>query len=514
VAAFTNGSLRIVASESDDAIGGRELDAGIARFFADEFKAKTGVDAAAEMAAAMGTTASKLSAAETERAYVLLEAVHMWEMAVWVFVRVPHAADITCVTRGDLPTGLSLAKSVTGVQLGNKGGVGIAFRWRETSLAFVMCHLPARPDLVRLRKREADYRALVRRLKLDTSMLGAQAGMDWVHTHDHVFFFGDANYRVELPFERTVSLVSSRQFGAIMAHDQMVKEMGKGRAFVGFYEGRVDFPPTYRWLRERSEFSWKRGQTPSYTDRVLHRSLPGCASAVTLHDYTSGSNLFVSDHRPVSASYSLGVRRYYCAPSPPLGYCPYPVPSFFAQVDAATMPVPVLLLQGLKLSGVSALTAPAGVYLKIWAPWSDGQPIVCGTMSAQGLTGANKEALRTLKGELAEEAKATRKAEVAKAKEAKAKVRMRRERAGASGGELPTPPPPPPLPTRHPLNLRMRHLYSCPDLVAGQGGVQAAREGQEGRQVCVGQRGYRRQVQGRGGRQVQGRQGRGRRRRL
>ena len=45
VAAFTNGSLRIVASESDDSIGGRELDAAIARFFADEFKAKTGVDA-------------------------------------------------------------------------------------------------------------------------------------------------------------------------------------------------------------------------------------------------------------------------------------------------------------------------------------------------------------------------------------------------------------------------------------------------------------------------------------
>ena len=43
-----------------------------------------------------------------------------------------------------------------------------------------------------------------------------------------------------------VSLVKSKQYGAIMAHDQMVKEMGKGRVFVGFYEGRVDFAPTYR----------------------------------------------------------------------------------------------------------------------------------------------------------------------------------------------------------------------------------------------------------------------------
>lgn len=45
VAAFTNGSLRILASETDDSIGARELDNAIARYFADEFKAKTGIDA-------------------------------------------------------------------------------------------------------------------------------------------------------------------------------------------------------------------------------------------------------------------------------------------------------------------------------------------------------------------------------------------------------------------------------------------------------------------------------------
>jgi hypothetical protein len=243
-----------------------------------------------------------------------------------VFVRVPHAVDVTNVAHGDVPTGLSLAKAVTGVQLGNKGGVGVSFRWRDTTLAFVMCHLPARPDITRLRKREADYKTLVRRLKLESTGLAVQGGLDFVHAHDHVFFFGDANYRVELPFERAVSLVKSKQYGSIMAHDQMVKEMGKGRVFVGFYEGRVDFAPTYRWLRDKEEFSWKRGQTPSFTDRVLHRSLPGVAAHVSLSDYYAGTSLFGSDHRPVGASYTLAVRRYYAAPAPPLYYCPYPVP--------------------------------------------------------------------------------------------------------------------------------------------------------------------------------------------
>lgn len=45
VAAFTNQSLKIVASASDDSIGGREIDAAIAHWFAGEFKAKSGLDA-------------------------------------------------------------------------------------------------------------------------------------------------------------------------------------------------------------------------------------------------------------------------------------------------------------------------------------------------------------------------------------------------------------------------------------------------------------------------------------
>jgi hypothetical protein len=46
----------------------------------DKDKPKTPADIAAEMAAAMGTTASKLSAGDSERAYVLLDFVNMWEM--------------------------------------------------------------------------------------------------------------------------------------------------------------------------------------------------------------------------------------------------------------------------------------------------------------------------------------------------------------------------------------------------------------------------------------------------
>jgi len=60
---------------------------------------------------------------------------------------------------------------------------------------------------------------------------------------------------------------------------------------------------------------------PSYTDRVLWKSLPGFKGNVTLDDYTSCPAFATSDHKPVRAS----------LPCPPLSLTPRPSP---AQVRA------------------------------------------------------------------------------------------------------------------------------------------------------------------------------------
>lgn len=67
------------------------------------------------------------------------------------------------------------------------------------------------------------------------------------------------------------------------------------RVLSGFTEGRIDFAPSYRWERDVEEFSWKRGQAPSYTDRVFHRSLPGVASLLRQTAYKSATFMFGSD---------------------------------------------------------------------------------------------------------------------------------------------------------------------------------------------------------------------------
>ena len=45
-----------------------------------------------------------------------------------------------------------------------------------------------------------------------------------------------------------------------VAADQLKREMKAGNVFGGFREGAINFPPTYRWMRDKMEFSNKRNQ--------------------------------------------------------------------------------------------------------------------------------------------------------------------------------------------------------------------------------------------------------------
>lgn len=128
------------------------------------------------------------------RCYSLVAFESMWELGLWVFVRTVHCNDITCVTSGYEATGISLAKELTGKQFGNKGGVAVSFLWCDVPLCFVNSHLAARPT--RVKERESDYCQIADRLRIGPSH---DPGLDLLHQHDHVFWFGDLNYRVCAP---------------------------------------------------------------------------------------------------------------------------------------------------------------------------------------------------------------------------------------------------------------------------------------------------------------------------
>ena len=80
----------------------------------------------------------------------------------------------------------------------------------------------------------------------------------------------------------------------------------------GFVEGELSFRPTYKFdpvepvmpvVREPRKYSAHKDRTPSWTDRVLMRPLPG--HAITQTNYDSAWKVTSSDHDPVFAEYDV-----------------------------------------------------------------------------------------------------------------------------------------------------------------------------------------------------------------
>ena len=75
--------------------------------------------------------------------------------------------------------------------MGNKGACGASLSFVDcSSVAFVSCHLAARPE--RVKQRNDDYRAICRGLNL-----GGDRNLGLPDQFDHVFWLGDLNYRID-----------------------------------------------------------------------------------------------------------------------------------------------------------------------------------------------------------------------------------------------------------------------------------------------------------------------------
>ena len=91
--------------------------------------------------------------------------------------------------------------------------------------------------------------------------------------------------------------------------DQLNIERAKRNVFASFSEGALDFPPTYKYQPGTDVYDQrpeKKVRPPAWCDRVLWQA-PADNSAAQLLSYRR-SELNPSDHKPVSASFSLDLR--------------------------------------------------------------------------------------------------------------------------------------------------------------------------------------------------------------
>jgi hypothetical protein len=83
--------------------------------------------------------------------------------------------------------------------------------------------------------------------------------------YNRSFWMGDLNYRIDLPRAEVVERAGKREWEALLAADQLVRERGAGRVFQGYTEGPIAFAPSYKF------------------DRTLTAR---CCTGLTLHCYT------------------------------------------------------------------------------------------------------------------------------------------------------------------------------------------------------------------------------------
>ncbi|KAF8430424.1 hypothetical protein L210DRAFT_3651845 [Boletus edulis BED1] len=207
---------------------------------------------------------------------------------------------------------IATVKRGMGGHYGNKGGIIARFVIDDSSLCFINCHLAAGQHHVR--QRNADVAAFLEETDVfpaesdEFEFVGGGDG-SMVLDHEIVFLNGDMNYRIDQRRDAVISAIQSNDLDALLTYDQLHREMKHNRAFRlrAFREGPLTFAPTYKYDRHSNTFDTsEKRRVPAWCDRVLWRSRD--EGRVTLMDYRRWE-VNVSDHRPVSASFRVTVKK-------------------------------------------------------------------------------------------------------------------------------------------------------------------------------------------------------------
>ncbi|KAF9351436.1 hypothetical protein BGX26_010562 [Mortierella sp. AD094] len=216
-------------------------------------------------------------------------------------------------------TASSAGVGIMGV-LGNKGGVSIRIRYKDSYLCFIGSHLAA--DTSQLERRNQDYQEICRRLAFPSSgsyditkspavnaAISVGNKMVSIFDCDHTIWAGDLNYRLGLPEDQVKNLLKSNDYDTLLKYDQLASQRTLLKAFSEFEEHPINFQPTYKYDVGTSTWdSSEKRRVPSYTDRILWRSKSPDKDSVEPHFYKSHMELLISDHKPVSKFLKLKVK--------------------------------------------------------------------------------------------------------------------------------------------------------------------------------------------------------------
>ena len=141
----------------------------------------------------------------------------------------------------------------------------VSFRFKDTSIAFVNAHFAAHQGMVKARN--DDYHTVV-------------SGMhDILNKFDHLFWFGDLNYRCDYgdqggarsPSKELHSemcdKIANGSLQTLFETDQLTSSMRNNDIFVNFEQAVPSFRPTFKVLRDVKDCEYDPKRSPAWTDR-------------------------------------------------------------------------------------------------------------------------------------------------------------------------------------------------------------------------------------------------------
>ncbi|MQL86299.1 hypothetical protein Taro_018839 [Colocasia esculenta] len=204
--------------------------------------------------------------------------------------------------------------------LGNKGSISISMLLHQTSFCFICCHLTSGQKEGDELRRNADVLEILRKTRFpQVDGPGGQRSPETILKHEYVFVFnwlirlvriiwlGDLNYRIALSFRMAKALVEMHNWKALLEKDQLRGEQRSGRVFIGWKEGTIYFPPTYKYSSNSDRYSGEsihlkeKRRTPAWCDRILWYG-----KGLNQLSYVRGESRF-SDHRPVYSIFTAEV---------------------------------------------------------------------------------------------------------------------------------------------------------------------------------------------------------------
>jgi hypothetical protein len=258
--------------------------------------------------------------------------------------------------------------------ISGNGGLVIKLGVRGTLLCFVSCNLageattqstaerPVSPPLGTVAGTAADQTAAakIERAAMRATSLAARNAdaiaiiggsvaigrpdLDLASQFDHTFCMGSLSYQLDMKRvkwfpnkataeeERTILTRTLEQLRGtdhnhkeavvtLRAADELRAAQDSADAFVGWENVVPTFMPTSKVARGKTEEEYGADitdQLPSYTDRVLWKSLPGLKNHIDQHAYESCCGYTSSDHKPVRAGFRLSEspKRPSTAPTP------------------------------------------------------------------------------------------------------------------------------------------------------------------------------------------------------